>query len=94
MRYRAIRGRRLARGQRPRPFTQVNPLGLRLIGKKHGQKNNFEYRLDLDFPRKAGSIRRLPRGSVYRCRAGFLCRLDGRYEREKPNPEPYLRKAR
>jgi hypothetical protein len=25
---------------------------------------------------------------------GFLCRLDGRYGREKPNPEPYLRKAR
>jgi hypothetical protein len=93
MRYRAIRGRRLARGGGPAP-PKANPLGLRLIGKKHGQKNNFEYRPDLDFPRKAGSIRRLPRGSVYRCRAGFRCRLDGRYEREKPNPEPYLREAR
>ena len=46
------------------------------------------------FHEKLGSIRRLPRGSVYRYRAGFRCRLDGRYEREKPNPEPYLREAR
>ena len=93
--YRVIRGRCcVIEGSRPAPFPQVNPLGLRLIGKKHGQKNNFEYRPDLDFPRKAGSIRRLPRGSAYRYRAGFRCRLDGRYERKKPNPEPCLREAR
>jgi hypothetical protein len=27
-------------------------------------------------------------GSAYRYHTGFRCRLDGRHEREKPNPEP------
>jgi hypothetical protein len=31
---------------------------------------------------------------AYRYRASFRCRLDGRYERKKPNPESWLREAR
>jgi hypothetical protein len=56
------------------------------VGIEHGENQGFEHRTCLDLSRKAEIMRRLLTDNGYRDRAVSRCRLEGRYECEKPSP--------